>query len=57
MAFDLLDIRDDKYTYSYSNAEGQTLEKTGLLNEQDPLWPKLRHLHVADATTQVGCHP
>lgn len=53
MAYDIMDIRDDRYSYAYSNAKGEQVQKETLLNEQDVLWPKLRHLHIADAITSV----
>ncbi|EKX52395.1 Sec1 family protein B, partial [Guillardia theta CCMP2712] len=48
MAQDLLEIQGDKYKYSFSGAGGQQVEKEVLLNDTDPLWPRIKHMHIAD---------
>uniref|UniRef100_A0A674PRI3 Syntaxin binding protein 3 n=1 Tax=Takifugu rubripes TaxID=31033 RepID=A0A674PRI3_TAKRU len=46
MAYDLIDIQND--TYKYKSKDG--LEKQAILNEDDMLWVKLRHKHIAEIT-------
>ncbi|KAJ1480174.1 Sec1-like protein [Baffinella frigidus] len=53
MAHDLLDIKDERYKYKYTNAKGDQLVKEVLLNELDPIFPALRHLHIAEAIDSV----
>uniref|UniRef100_A0A3Q3R7G1 Syntaxin binding protein 3 n=1 Tax=Monopterus albus TaxID=43700 RepID=A0A3Q3R7G1_MONAL len=49
MAYDLIDIQDD--TYQYKSKDGS--EKQALLNEDDQLWVKLRHKHIAEVSEQI----
>uniref|UniRef100_A0A8C9Z0Q9 Syntaxin binding protein 3 n=1 Tax=Sander lucioperca TaxID=283035 RepID=A0A8C9Z0Q9_SANLU len=49
MAYDLIDIQND--TYKYKAKDGS--EKQALLNEDDMLWVKLRHKHIADVSEQI----
>ncbi|XP_056132096.1 syntaxin-binding protein 3 isoform X2 [Lampris incognitus] len=49
MAYDLIDIQNN--TYKYKTKDGS--EKTALLNEEDTLWIKLRHLHIAEVSAQI----
>ncbi|TDH08854.1 hypothetical protein EPR50_G00102140 [Perca flavescens] len=49
MAYDLVDIQND--TYKYKAKDGS--EKQALLNEDDMLWVKLRHKHIADVSEQI----
>uniref|UniRef100_A0A3Q2TZY2 Syntaxin binding protein 3 n=1 Tax=Fundulus heteroclitus TaxID=8078 RepID=A0A3Q2TZY2_FUNHE len=49
MAYDLIDIQND--TYRYRSKDGS--EKEALLNEDDMLWVKLRHRHIAEAIEQI----
>uniref|UniRef100_A0A667XDR0 Syntaxin binding protein 3 n=1 Tax=Myripristis murdjan TaxID=586833 RepID=A0A667XDR0_9TELE len=44
MAYDLIAIESD--TYKYKSKDGS--EKEALLNEEDMLWVKLRHMHIAE---------
>ncbi len=53
MVNDLLEIKGDRFTYKTKNAKGEDTEKDVFLNEKDPLWPRLRHLHIADAINTV----
>uniref|UniRef100_A0A8C5ATE9 Syntaxin binding protein 3 n=1 Tax=Gadus morhua TaxID=8049 RepID=A0A8C5ATE9_GADMO len=49
MAYDLIDIQNE--TYKYKSKDGS--EKEALLNEDDMLWVKLRHRHIAEVTEQI----
>uniref|UniRef100_A0AAQ5YG84 Syntaxin binding protein 3 n=1 Tax=Amphiprion ocellaris TaxID=80972 RepID=A0AAQ5YG84_AMPOC len=49
MAYDLIDIQSD--TYKYKSKDGA--EKQALLNEDDMLWVKLRHKHIAEVSEQI----
>uniref|UniRef100_A0A8C9TN92 Syntaxin binding protein 3 n=1 Tax=Scleropages formosus TaxID=113540 RepID=A0A8C9TN92_SCLFO len=49
MAYDLLQITND--TYKYKAKDGS--EKEALLNEDDELWVRLRHMHIADVSEQI----
>jgi len=51
MAHDLLPIHEDKYTYHYVANNSEKNSKTVLLNDTDPLWTRLRHMHIADLGT------
>uniref|UniRef100_A0A8C3ALN8 Syntaxin binding protein 2 n=1 Tax=Cyclopterus lumpus TaxID=8103 RepID=A0A8C3ALN8_CYCLU len=48
MANDLLDIKQDIYTYQ-STGIGNSNDREVLLDEDDELWVQLRHMHIADA--------
>ncbi|XP_060793685.1 syntaxin-binding protein 3 [Neoarius graeffei] len=49
MAYDLIPINND--TYRYKGKDGS--EKEALLNENDELWIRLRHMHIAEVTAQI----
>ncbi|KAM3620032.1 uncharacterized protein V6R79_017328 [Siganus canaliculatus] len=49
MAYDLINIEND--TYKYKSKDGS--EKQALLNEEDMLWVKLRHKHIAEVSEQI----
>ncbi|KAL1249580.1 hypothetical protein QQF64_020585, partial [Cirrhinus molitorella] len=49
MAYDLIPIKDN--TYEYKVKDGS--KKEALLNEEDQLWIKLRHMHIAEVTEQI----
>ncbi|XP_044037684.1 syntaxin-binding protein 2 isoform X1 [Siniperca chuatsi] len=52
MAYDLLDIKQDIYTYQTTGI-GDSKEREVLLDEDDELWVQLRHMHIADVTKKV----
>ncbi|KAL4660143.1 syntaxin-binding protein 3 [Arapaima gigas] len=49
MAYDLITIKND--TYKYKSKDGS--EREALLNEDDELWVRLRHMHIADVSEQI----
>ncbi|KAG7268170.1 hypothetical protein CRUP_025414 [Coryphaenoides rupestris] len=49
MAYDVIDIENDTYKYKPKNGS----EKEVLLNEEDMLWVRLRHMHIAEVTAQI----
>uniref|UniRef100_A0A7N8YJQ1 Syntaxin binding protein 3 n=1 Tax=Mastacembelus armatus TaxID=205130 RepID=A0A7N8YJQ1_9TELE len=49
MAYDLIDIQKDIYQYKAKDGS----EKEALLNEDDMLWVKLRHKHIAEVSEQI----
>ncbi|XP_068581157.1 syntaxin-binding protein 3 [Cebidichthys violaceus] len=49
MAYDLIDIQSDTYTYKAKDGS----EKQALLSEDDMLWVKLRHKHIAEVSEQI----
>uniref|UniRef100_A0A673MT58 Syntaxin-binding protein 3-like n=1 Tax=Sinocyclocheilus rhinocerous TaxID=307959 RepID=A0A673MT58_9TELE len=51
MAFDLIPIKDNAYEY---DADGS--KKEALLTEEDELWVKLRHMHIAEVTGLARSH-
>ena len=48
MVHDLLPVQEERYKYTYVGNQNQKLTKEVLLNETDPLWTRLRALHIAD---------
>ncbi|XP_065598990.1 syntaxin-binding protein 3 [Cyrtonyx montezumae] len=48
MAYDLLPIENDTYKYK---ADGK--EKEAILEEDDELWVKIRHKHIADVLEEI----
>uniref|UniRef100_A0A673ID75 Syntaxin-binding protein 3-like n=1 Tax=Sinocyclocheilus rhinocerous TaxID=307959 RepID=A0A673ID75_9TELE len=44
MAYDLIPIKDNNYEYKLKDGS----KKEALLNEEDELWVKLRHMHIAE---------
>ncbi|CAF96104.1 unnamed protein product, partial [Tetraodon nigroviridis] len=49
MVYDLIDIQND--TYKYKSKDGS--EKQAVLNEEDMLWVRLRHKHIAEVSEQI----
>jgi len=53
MIYDLIGIQSDKYTYDVKTSGGETQQKEVLLSEADPLYPTLRHMHIADCMNWI----
>jgi hypothetical protein len=51
MAHDLLSVQEERYKYSYTGNNNQTLSKEVLLNDTDPLYRRLKHMHIAELST------
>ncbi|XP_061489885.1 syntaxin-binding protein 3 isoform X3 [Rhineura floridana] len=51
MAYDLLPIENDTYKYKPEGASGK--EKEAILEEDDDLWMKIRHKHIADVLEEL----
>jgi len=51
MTYDIVNnqIRNDVYTYEAENETGFKEKKESKLNDSDPEWTQLRHLHIMDA--------
>ena len=52
MVNDLLHVQDERYKYSYTGNNNQTLSKEVLLNDTDPLYKQLKHMHIAELSTR-----
>ena len=48
MVHDLLPVNEERYRYHYVGNKNQRLTKEVLLNDTDPLWTRLRAMHIAD---------
>jgi syntaxin-binding protein 1 len=54
MVYDLLDVdAQDHYKYNALTTGGENKTKEILLGETDPLWPTIRHLHIADTINWI----
>jgi hypothetical protein len=54
MVYDLLDVKNDVYSYVYTNNANQELERKVLVGDHaDLLWPDLRHRHIAETIKYV----
>nr|XP_008113248.1 PREDICTED: syntaxin-binding protein 3 isoform X2 [Anolis carolinensis] len=51
MAYDLLPIENDTYKYKTEDASGK--EREAILEEDDDLWVKIRHKHIADVLEEI----
>uniref|UniRef100_A0A670IX42 Syntaxin binding protein 3 n=1 Tax=Podarcis muralis TaxID=64176 RepID=A0A670IX42_PODMU len=51
MAYDLLPIENDTYKYKTEGASGK--EREAILEEDDDLWVKIRHRHIADVLEEI----
>jgi len=54
MVNDLLQVQDDRYKYVYTGNNQEQISREVLLNENDPLWTKYRHMHIAELGEVVG---
>ncbi|EGG12609.1 uncharacterized protein MELLADRAFT_114806 [Melampsora larici-populina 98AG31] len=53
MCNDLLDIKDNKYIYSFKDQSGEHEEKEVTLSEDDKVWVEVRHMHMKDALDKL----
>ena len=53
MANELLDIREERYSYESEDRSGKTEKKDVLLNETDDIWSSVRHMHIAEALEHI----
>jgi syntaxin-binding protein 1 len=53
MAYDLLKINNDVYTFESQTGEGQPVKKDSILDESDDLWVEFRHQHIAIVSQNV----
>ncbi|XP_073212930.1 syntaxin-binding protein 3 isoform X2 [Lepidochelys kempii] len=51
MAYDLLPIENDTYKYKTDGPSGK--EREAILEEEDELWVKIRHKHIADVLEEI----
>ncbi|KAM6199495.1 syntaxin-binding protein 3 isoform 2-T2 [Sarcoramphus papa] len=51
MAYDLLPIENDTYKYKTEGPAGK--EREAILEEDDELWVKIRHKHIADVIEEI----
>eukprot|EP01118_Nematostelium_gracile_P005166 TRINITY_DN1623_c0_g1_i1.p1 TRINITY_DN1623_c0_g1~~TRINITY_DN1623_c0_g1_i1.p1 ORF type:complete len:614 (+),score=162.97 TRINITY_DN1623_c0_g1_i1:125-1966(+) len=53
MIYDLLPIDKDRFKFNTTTNDGNSKEREVLLSESDPLWPSLRHQHIADTMNAI----
>ncbi|WVZ82715.1 hypothetical protein U9M48_029947 [Paspalum notatum var. saurae] len=53
MCHDLLEMDGNKYIYEVSKMDSEPEKKEALLEDHDPLWIELRHIHIADASERL----
>jgi len=53
MCYDLLDVQNDHYKYTAKTNSGEEKPKEVILSEVDPLWPTLRHMHIAECMNWI----
>uniref|UniRef100_A0A8D0HQC3 Syntaxin binding protein 3 n=1 Tax=Sphenodon punctatus TaxID=8508 RepID=A0A8D0HQC3_SPHPU len=51
MAYDLLPIENDTYKYKPDGSSGR--EREAILEDDDELWVKIRHKHIADVLEEI----
>eukprot|EP01117_Protostelium_nocturnum_P003438 TRINITY_DN1446_c0_g1_i1.p1 TRINITY_DN1446_c0_g1~~TRINITY_DN1446_c0_g1_i1.p1 ORF type:complete len:630 (-),score=247.36 TRINITY_DN1446_c0_g1_i1:73-1929(-) len=51
MIYDLLNPKDDNFTWKAKTNNASEVEKKAPLSEMDPLWTTLRHMHIAETMT------
>lgn len=52
MAYDTLNIKDDIFSYSDEETDGEKVNEISL-SEEDSLWGRLRHEHIANVSKYV----
>jgi syntaxin-binding protein 1 len=53
MAYDLVKITNDVYTYESQTGDNQPVKKDAILDESDELWVEFRHQHIAIVSQNV----
>ncbi|KAJ1257835.1 hypothetical protein BS78_10G026700 [Paspalum vaginatum] len=53
MCHDLLEMDGNKYIYEVSKMDSEPEKKEALLEDHDPLWIELRHIHIADSSERL----
>ena len=54
MVNDVLPVNNDRYRYTYVGNNNQRLSKEVLLNDTDPLYKQLKHMHIAEHFLRIG---
>lgn len=54
MIHDLVDLDGKLYKYDVTTQGGSTETKEAILDERDPMYVELRHLHFADALMKIS---
>ncbi|KAJ3672528.1 hypothetical protein LUZ60_007249 [Juncus effusus] len=54
MCHDLLDVVGNKYVHEVQNKSGATEKKEAILEDHDPVWLELRHVHIGDASVRLS---
>ncbi|CAI8007026.1 Syntaxin-binding protein 1 [Geodia barretti] len=54
MVYDLLSIKSDVYSFSATTMAGDQKKKDAILDENDAIWVRLRHQHIADVSKEVS---
>ena len=53
MAYDLIKIQNDVYSFETQTGDGQNVKKDSVLDESDELWVEFRHQHIAIVSQNV----
>lgn len=53
MCHDVLPVNNDRYRYQFVGNNNVTQTKEVLLNDTDPLWTRLKNMHIADLGTTL----